>query len=72
MKKDKHDSKTCFRCRLHDLWKEVNSKNEPEFILMSMAEACGSILSQLDEKHKMFFMLAVLTICKEDENETKH
>lgn len=64
-----HDPKTCFRCRLHELWTELNSTNEPEFMLMSMAEASGSILSQLDEKFKMLFILTVMKVCNEDENE---
>jgi len=76
-KKIDHDPKTCFRCRLHDLYDELGCKyeNEPHFMLVSMAEAAGSMLSQLDEDDFIRFMFAVHKYMVEDseyEPETKH
>jgi hypothetical protein len=73
-----HDPKTCFRCRLHHLYEEIGDKygNEPQFMLMSLAEAAGSMLSQLDEGEALMFMLSVQKFMVDDieksSNETKH
>ena len=74
-----HDEKTCFRCRLHELFLEVNAKNDPRFMTLSMAEAAGSMLSQLPPEDKTDFMMLLMRTYHEDleniksaENETKH
>jgi hypothetical protein len=76
-KKIDHDPKTCFRCRLHKLYTEVGDKygNEPGFMLMSLAEAAGSMLSQQDESEFMQFLFAVHKYAMEDIEytpETRH
>lgn len=77
-KKVTHNPETCFRCRLHNLYQELINKhdNEPRFILMSMAEACGAMLSQLDSDDTLIFMHAVHKFAQEDDEEgyweTKH
>lgn len=63
---DDHDPKICFRCRLYDLWKELKKDTDPKFALYSMGEACGSILSQLDTKDFMMFMILVKRTMEED------
>lgn len=76
--KEDHDPNRCFRCRLHDLYFELRKDNEPKFMLASMAEACGSMLSQLDGKDFTDFMLCVFKIMMDDkvtcelEKQTKH
>jgi hypothetical protein len=82
--KSKHDEKTCFRCRLHALFEEL-SPNRPDideirFILVSLAEVAGSILSKMEDEEKMLFMGAVMNFhddaIDEDQEEcdgaTKH
>jgi hypothetical protein len=68
-----HDEKTCFRCRLHALWKELHDKhgNESRFILMCMAEASGSILSELSITDAIQFMMSVEKFIEEDAGEGK-
>lgn len=57
-----HDPKTCFRCRLHDLYEELKDKdNSPRFMCVSMAEACGTMLSQLGPEDFKMFLVAVTT-----------
>jgi hypothetical protein len=60
MRKD-HDSKTCFRCRLHALYEEIGFKhdNDAKFMYIAMAEACGHILQSLDIEDMMLFMSAL-------------
>lgn len=74
--KDDHDPKTCFRCRLYDLFEELKDKNEPEFMYFSMAEASASILSQLGPNDTILFMKAIYDFIREDQeerrNQTKH
>jgi len=69
-----HDEKTCFRCRLHTLYEELKDNNEPRFMLISMAEACGGMLAQLDEKDMHLFMLAIKYFYEEDTGmmQTRH
>jgi hypothetical protein len=74
--KDDHH-KDCFRCRLHDLWEELHEKNSPRFMLISMAEACGSILSGLETEDMLLFQMAVMKYCEDDQkinpaDKTKH
>jgi hypothetical protein len=75
-KRLKHDEKTCFRCRLADLFTEVKKDNDPRFVLLSMAEACGSILAQLDDEAKFEFATVIFRSYQEDKEsgafETKH
>jgi hypothetical protein len=88
--KIKHDEKTCFRCRLHALTHELDPKkqnlneiqylDEIRFILVSLAECAGTILSQMEDKEKLLFMNAVMNFhddaIDEDQEEcdgaTKH
>jgi hypothetical protein len=83
MKKLKHDEKTCFRCRLHALVEELypkklssNDVDECRFLLVSLAEAAGQMLSQLEDDEIRLFMTAVIKFHNEsvieDENETRH
>jgi hypothetical protein len=80
MKKSKkpHDEKTCFRCRLHALYEEIGCKhdNNPQFMLISMAEACGDMLSQLGFEDMILFLTAIkkFTDDKAEEHkwETRH
>jgi hypothetical protein len=66
-----HDEKTCFRCRLHDLYMELKEHNDIDFMLFAMAEACGSILSQMDDEMKIHFMLMVTRSYYEDKEKDK-
>jgi hypothetical protein len=68
---EEHDPKTCFRCRLHDLWEETKATNRPTFMLIAMAEACGSILSQMESEDVKMFITAVVHFLQEDQDETK-
>jgi hypothetical protein len=69
--REDHDEKTCFRCRLHDLWKELADKhgNEPRFCLIALAEAAGSILSQRDIADVILFMTAVQKFANDSDYE---
>ena len=67
--KGEHDEKTCFRCRLYELWEELRNHNDPEFILLAMAEASGSLLSQFEDDAKLAFMSMVMRTCHEDEQD---
>ena len=68
-----HDEKTCFRCRLHALWEELGGKhdNEPRFVLIALAEAAGSILSQRGNEidDVMLFMSAVQKFANDPSHE---
>jgi hypothetical protein len=65
-KRKPHDKNTCFRCRLIALYEEIYKENETRFMLTSMAEACGSLLSQLEKEDTIIFMKLVLDVINED------
>lgn len=74
----KHDSKTCFRCRLRALYEELGNKydNDPKLMYISMAEASAYILQQLDHIDVMLFMSALQHFINEEPDDgswhTKH
>jgi hypothetical protein len=71
-KKDDHDEKTCFRCRLHALFEEIYPKgigNDERFILTTLAEAVGQLLSGMDDREAAYFMFAVMKFMQEDEED---
>ena len=74
-----HDSKTCFRCRLHALYEEIGHKhdNDAKFMYIAMAEACGHILQSLGTTEDiLLFMSAIQHFLNEDADDgswqTKH
>jgi hypothetical protein len=75
-KRDDHDEKTCFRCRLHELFDELRKDNDIRFILLAMGEACGSILAQLDNEESKYEFMAMVARSyheeQEDKSETRH
>jgi hypothetical protein len=70
-KRDKHihDEKTCFRCRLHELYEELGPTTDVDFILMSLGEAVGQLLSQKDDMSKMRFILFLMNQINESQEE---
>jgi hypothetical protein len=80
--KHTHDEKTCFRCRLHELFDELKKvpENDNKFMLMSLGEACAQLLSQVDEIDMMNFIMFIVMeykdakeeLVKEGMRETKH
>jgi hypothetical protein len=54
---------------LHDLFEELRSHNDAQFMLMALAEASGSMLSQFEDEAKIAFMLMVTKTCREDEDD---
>jgi hypothetical protein len=81
-KNKKHDRKTCFRCRLHELFVELypnGAQDDVNFILASIAEMAGAFLSVQKEKDLRTFMTSVLhnimeyrSDMREDKPPTKH
>jgi hypothetical protein len=66
---EEHDEKTCFRCRLHQLFLELKDQNETRFMCLAMAEACGSMLSQVNDITIHEFMLLLSKTYNEDKED---
>jgi hypothetical protein len=74
-RKYEHDSKTCFRCRLHELYVELAFKhdNSPNFVLLALAEASGQLLNEMGVNEFMLFMQAVAHFASDnDSHQTRH
>jgi hypothetical protein len=71
-KHEEHDEKTCFRCRLHALFEEIYPKgigDDERFILTTLAEAVGQLLSGMDDREAAYFMFAVMKYMQEDDED---
>jgi hypothetical protein len=79
-KSKKEHEKNCFRCRLHNLVKELYPKgldrDDTKFCLLTFAEISGQILAEASPIDQMMFIAALETfkMNKKERNskETKH
>lgn len=62
-KKEKHDPKTCFRCRLMAMMMEIypnGPKEDVKFIVASLAEITAILLSGMNDNDIQKYMLYIL------------